>query len=100
VENVSASKRSLVDVFTASLICWNGVDEIKKMRLSLTGFGEQFYSIYGLGGVGKTQLALKYVDAYYSHVFWVVADTEFKLDTAFREIVVGPPWRLTQHRPI
>ncbi len=46
------------------------------------------FGIYGLGGVGKTQLALKYISAYqhmYTHVLWVVADSEMKLSTAYRK---------------
>ncbi|KAK9781070.1 putative NB-ARC domain-containing protein [Seiridium cardinale] len=50
--------------------------------LKPTPEGLKAYALYGLGGVGKTQLALKYV---YSHfdtfkaIFWISADTNGKL---------------------
>lgn len=52
---------------------------------------ERTFGIHGLGGVGKTQLALKYISQHadeYTHVFWVVADTGLKLRTASREMAI------------
>ncbi|KAJ5702461.1 tetratricopeptide and DUF676 domain protein [Penicillium malachiteum] len=52
---------------------------------------EETFGIHGIGGVGKTQLALKYVSQHvkhYSHVFWAVADSRLKLKTALREMAI------------
>ncbi|KAJ5626813.1 tetratricopeptide and DUF676 domain protein [Penicillium herquei] len=52
---------------------------------------EKTFGIHGIGGVGKTQLALKYVSQNvkrYSHVFWAVADSGLKLQTALREMAI------------
>jgi tetratricopeptide (TPR) repeat protein len=47
------------------------------------------FGIHGLGGVGKTQLALSYVSRYgyrYHQVIWIFADSETKLFLAFAEL--------------
>lgn len=47
--------------------------------------------LHGIGGIGKTQTALKYTHAYmssYEAIFWVKADVPFDLKQAFSEIAV------------
>jgi tetratricopeptide (TPR) repeat protein len=46
-------------------------------------------ALYGLGGVGKTQLALQYVHsqrAHYEWVYWISGDSETALFSGFQEI--------------
>ncbi len=65
---------------------------MKRLQNALFGPSERSFGIYGLGGVGKTQLALRAVttlSARYSHMFWVPAETELKLSAAFRQIAIG-----------
>lgn len=47
-------------------------------------------SIHGLGGVGKTQVALRYAHQHlddYPYIFWLSADTEQKLGLAVGEVM-------------
>lgn len=47
------------------------------------------FGLYGLGGVGKTQVALKYLHSNFSrfsHIFWVYEDTDSKLMNEFDTI--------------
>jgi hypothetical protein len=51
----------------------------------LTEFG-RVYSIYGMGGIGKTQIALEFAYRYqyaFDAVFWIRADTEKHLEEDF-----------------
>ncbi|MEO1396829.1 MAG: toll/interleukin-1 receptor domain-containing protein, partial [Cyanobacteria bacterium J06634_5] len=51
--------------------------------------GTQAQAINGLGGIGKTQIAVEYVYRHrqdYQAVFWVRAETELELRTGFVEI--------------
>jgi len=53
--------------------------------------GLRSLAIYGLGGVGKTQIALAYAHEKLSEleaVFWIPAETELALQQAFSEIAV------------
>lgn len=46
-------------------------------------------TIYGLGGVGKTQIALEYAyhnSHLYSHIFWIRAENEYTLTNSFADI--------------
>ncbi|KAJ5716382.1 tetratricopeptide and DUF676 domain protein [Penicillium malachiteum] len=64
---------------------------LKKIEASFAQASEKTFGIHGIGGVGKTQLALKYVSQHakrYSHVFWAVADSGLKLQTALREMAI------------
>jgi hypothetical protein len=47
---------------------------------------QQSCAIHGIGGVGKTQIALEYTYRYryeYSHIFWVRAESNLELTTCF-----------------
>jgi len=47
-------------------------------------------TLYGMGGVGKTQIALEYAyrfRAAYSHLFWIKSETEFELRQSFTALV-------------
>lgn len=53
------------------------------------GRSQRSVALHGLGGVGKTQLALKYVYDYqasYTAIFWISADSESKLSEGYSEI--------------
>ncbi|WP_238008258.1 FxSxx-COOH system tetratricopeptide repeat protein [Dactylosporangium sp. AC04546] len=52
-------------------------------------FGAQSVALQGMGGVGKTQLALEYAYRYgpaYDVVFWLSADSTENLDTSLRDL--------------
>lgn len=47
------------------------------------------FALYGMGGVGKTQIALRYANEFgkrYDCVFWVSADNLVTIGQSFREI--------------
>ncbi|KAK7403495.1 hypothetical protein QQX98_010725 [Neonectria punicea] len=49
-------------------------------------------ALYGMGGVGKTQIALEYAYRFrnsYSHTFWVKCETEVELRHSFTALVEG-----------
>ncbi len=67
----------------------NEVLEKIKSELAASNTTALIQPISGLGGIGKTQTALEYAyqyRQYYKVVFWVVADTETNLNTAYIEI--------------
>ena len=48
--------------------------------------GQTSCVIHGIGGVGKTQVALEYTyryREYYAYIFWVRAETGVELSTSF-----------------
>lgn len=68
-------------------------DTLEQLHRNLTGGPasdsrpRQYSSaVHGMGGVGKTQLAVEYTFRYkdrYSHIFWLKAETALELATAF-----------------
>lgn len=67
-------------------------DTMQQLHRNLTGGlagdSRRQYScvVHGIGGVGKTQLAVEYTFRYqnqYSHIFWLKAGTALELATAF-----------------
>ncbi len=64
--------------------CINVIEEIRPREIS-------YVVLCGLGGIGKTQIALEFAYSRkdkYDAVFWVAADTVAKIDEAFSNIVV------------
>jgi tetratricopeptide (TPR) repeat protein len=60
-----------------------------KIKAQRVGSLSQIQAITGLGGIGKTQIALEYTYRYredYTWVFWVVAATEETLSSGFARI--------------
>ena len=52
-------------------------------------------ALYGLGGVGKTQIALEYVYSqrdYYHHIYWISAANEGAIFSGFQEIAIRMRW--------
>jgi hypothetical protein len=66
--------------------CFTGRDgEIEQLHARLAR-GEVTQAVTGLGGIGKTQIAVHYAHRYrreYGYVFWIPADTAGQLDDAF-----------------
>lgn len=68
------------------------LDGIDKALKPTEARGLRSYALYGIGGVGKTQTALKYGYDHLSDfdaVLWVHADTDVKLSTSFVKIAVA-----------
>jgi len=48
-------------------------------------------ALYGMGGVGKTQVAIEYVYANrekYDRIYWIMAETEASILSGFREVAI------------
>jgi hypothetical protein len=66
--------------------------ELSKMRELLDGHGHRSRSgvvLFGLGGIGKTQLAIEYVGRHkkkHTAIFWLNANDEDSLRLSFRDI--------------
>ncbi|KAF2702778.1 hypothetical protein K504DRAFT_496092 [Pleomassaria siparia CBS 279.74] len=61
---------------------------LRRVRIGLESPNRSF-GIHGLGGVGKTQLALRYISEFsdrYRQVIWLSADQTTKLNFAFDEL--------------
>ncbi|KAF8987060.1 hypothetical protein BDQ17DRAFT_1315163 [Cyathus striatus] len=51
--------------------------------------GRKMYLLYGMGGIGKTQITLKYIDESsdsYSWIFWIDATSEVTIDQSLKDI--------------
>ncbi|KAF2645929.1 hypothetical protein P280DRAFT_442915 [Massarina eburnea CBS 473.64] len=64
----------------------------KALQLSAVDYQDDMRSVvlHGIGGVGKTQTALEYAyryKSYYSHVFWIKAETEVELQQSLVTMV-------------
>lgn len=60
-----------------------------KSALSPKNKGLQTFALHGMGGVGKTQIALKYSNdsrTTYDATFWVSAENQITIGQSFREI--------------
>lgn len=63
---------------------------LNDLRKGLTSSNELSFGIHGIGGVGKTQLALKYIHQYgdqYDQIIWIVTDLDVKLSATFQDLV-------------
>jgi hypothetical protein len=66
------------------------IDVLAKMHDCLSASGDELFPravvLQGMGGIGKTQLALRYceqVQKHYDFIFWANADTRSALNTSF-----------------
>src|SRR5215472_19363711 len=60
-------------------------------------------ALYGLGGIGKTQIALEYVylkQTYYERIYWVSADTQSALVAGYQQIATRVGLQEAQGAPI
>ncbi|KAF8987550.1 P-loop containing nucleoside triphosphate hydrolase protein [Cyathus striatus] len=51
--------------------------------------GRKIYLLCGMGGIGKTQITLKYIDESsdsYSYIFWIDATSEVTIDQSLKDI--------------
>ena len=83
--------RCLLALQDAHFLIRQAEEAIHQMRTELAELPERTLGVYGLGGVGKTQLVLKYIQEFnldYTHIFFVVADNDIKLSDAFRDVAI------------
>ncbi|KAI0473907.1 hypothetical protein GGR56DRAFT_556080 [Xylariaceae sp. FL0804] len=87
----SAKEISVPDDLESS---FKGRDEILgDIHASLSAnIGSQVFVLHGIGGIGKTQIALKYLSQHsqkYSKVVWVNAESEKRLQESFRTVAAS-----------
>ncbi|KAJ7508298.1 hypothetical protein B0H11DRAFT_1847743 [Mycena galericulata] len=93
----SQAAATLVQCPPPSQIFQGRQDILEKMReYFANGIGEKhIYVLYGLGGSGKTQTALKFVDnankpnLWFTKQFFINASSRQTLDTAFKDIAIS-----------
>lgn len=68
-------------------------EELRKLREALDpqegNPGSRFFALYGMGGVGKTAIALQYANNarnLYDAIFWISADNIIKMTQDFLDI--------------
>lgn len=69
---------------------------LNKLSAAIPNTKRNVVVLHGLGGIGKTEIALEYIYAHmkeYSSIFWITATTEESTISGFREIAN----RLIQH---
>ncbi|KAK7420402.1 hypothetical protein QQX98_002825 [Neonectria punicea] len=67
-------------------------DKTTKMTPSGSPQGIRYFALCGLGGVGKSQIALEFVHSRktkFDAVFWISADTKPKLDESYEQVAVS-----------
>ncbi|MFE1285979.1 tetratricopeptide repeat protein, partial [Streptomyces sp. NPDC058751] len=91
----------------ASGVFLGRMDELAKLRALLTDRGEaavtqvtRTRAIHGLGGIGKTTLALHYAHTYrrnYTLVWWITAETTEQIVTGLADLAMRlcPQWAAT-----
>lgn len=79
--------------FTESPRFWGREDILSRIDHTLFADGTkrplQSFALYGMGGVGKTQIALRYANACrekYDAVFWISAENTITIAQSFREV--------------
>lgn len=74
------------DRFFGRLSVFKKMDEI--LLPSPAGRSQQKFALYGLGGSGKTQIALEYTytrSQHYDIIIWILASSNEKIDQAFKQ---------------
>ncbi|PWY82922.1 TPR-like protein [Aspergillus heteromorphus CBS 117.55] len=79
--------------FSESPRFWGREDVLSRIDGALTGNASNLslrsFALYGMGGVGKTQIALKYANASrhkFDSIFWISSDNPITIGQSFREI--------------
>ncbi|MFF9603646.1 tetratricopeptide repeat protein [Streptomyces sp. NPDC014684] len=88
-------------------LCLGRDDELAWLRRVLTGGGEgaitQSGAVHGLGGIGKSTLALRYAHRHrsdYSLIWWINAASADEIETSLTELTRGlvPDWAASAER--
>ncbi|PFH46830.1 hypothetical protein AMATHDRAFT_153728, partial [Amanita thiersii Skay4041] len=64
--------------------------------------GRRLYLLYGLGGIGKTQICLKFkeeVENEVEYVFWIDASSESTITSSFKAIARNNPLFSGEEKP-
>ncbi|KAL8692415.1 MAG: hypothetical protein Q9218_002566 [Villophora microphyllina] len=78
-------RQDVLDMIAQTLLPLNG------RQSSSTGGLPKYFSLCGLGGVGKTEVALEFAYRYkhnYDAIFWIQADSQEKLNQGYRDALV------------
>lgn len=98
-QNTSGSQKSLFLLPFPRNVTFCGRESIlREMRTQLASDTAdnmeklKSFVLHGIGGVGKTQIALEYTYRYrdlYSHIFWIRSETETELIASYSQISKG-----------